>query len=106
MTLRALGIVSMSELKGRAQTGPARQRQDIEAKARELDADLIHVAEDLAVSAFKIPPLRRPKLAEWLNRTDDYDILIYWKQDRFVRRLIPDFFQMIMWAQQHKIRLI
>jgi site-specific DNA recombinase len=106
VTLRALGIVRMSELKGRAQTGPARQRQDIEAKARELGADLIHVAEDLAVSAFKIPPLQRPKLAEWLNRTDDYEILIYWKQDRFVRRLVPDFFQMIMWAQQHKIRLI
>ncbi len=106
MALRALGVARLSVVRGQAQTGLPRQRQDIEAKARELGAELINIAEDKSVSAFKVPPLKRPRLAEWLNRTDEYEILIYWKQDRFVRRLIPDFTDMISWATEHKIRMV
>src|SRR5260370_22287514 len=106
MALRALGVAGLSVVRGQAQTGLPRQSQDIEAKAREMGAEVINIAEEKSVSAFKVPPLKRPRLAEWLNRPDEYEILIYWKQDRFGRRLIPDFTDMISWATEHKIRMV
>lgn len=61
---------------------------------------------DLAVSAFKIPPMERPKRGRWLKRPDDFEVLIYWRQDRLVRRVIPDFADMVAWAKTHNVRLV
>jgi len=68
--------------------------------------NLVGVAQDLAVSAFHIHPLKRPALKAWFDRSAEYQVLIYWRQDRFVRRLVPDFTYMIAWASQRNIKLI
>jgi site-specific DNA recombinase len=103
--LRALGIIRLSVLRDET-TSPQRQRADIEAKAKALGSEIIGWAEDLDVSAFKIPPMRRPELAVWLNRTSEYDEIIFWKLDRFVRRAIPDFSDLVQWGAEHDIGMV
>ena len=105
MQPRALGVIRQSKRKEQS-TSPARQRAAIEAKAAAMGARLVDVVEDLAVSAFRIPPMKRPKIGKWLARPDDFDVLIYFRQDRFVRRLIPDFFQIVLWCLEHDKDLV
>jgi site-specific DNA recombinase len=100
MQLRALGVIRQSKLNEKS-SSPARQRAAIEAKAAALGLRLVDIVEDLAVSAFRIPPMERPKIGKWLARPDDFDVLIYFRQDRFVRRLIPDFLKVILWCLEH-----
>jgi len=50
--------------------------------------------------------MKRPKLGAWLSRPDDFEVLIYWRQDRFVRRVIPDFADVITWATKHGVKLV
>ena len=59
--LRAVGVIRLSK-RNDASESPQVQRHDIEAKAAALGAELVDVVVDLAVSAFKIPPMDRPKL--------------------------------------------
>ena len=84
------------------------QLHDVRVKAAELGADLPDdlIAIDLAVSAFKLHPMQRPKISKMLARGAELDYLIYWRQDRFVRRLFPDFANMIAWASKHGVKLI
>jgi DNA invertase Pin-like site-specific DNA recombinase len=61
---------------------------------------VIGLAVDKATSAFHIPPEERKVFKEWLNRPDEFDCIIYWRQDRLVRRPI-DFMGMVAWAIKH-----
>ena len=65
---------------------------------------LVGIAEDPATSAFKIPPERRKNIKAWLDRPDEYDCLVYWRQDRLVRRA-RDFMGIVFWCQQHGKKL-
>lgn len=102
---RALGVIRLSELTDET-SSPVRQRRDIEAKARERGVEIIGWAEDLDVSAFKIPPLNRPKLRRWFDRYAEFDEVIFWKLDRFVRRTFPDWADMLAWSGKRDISLV
>jgi site-specific DNA recombinase len=65
---------------------------------------LVGWAEDPATSAFKIPPERRKQIKVWLDRPDEYDCLVYWRQDRLVRRA-ADFIGMVTWCKQNGKKL-
>ncbi len=102
---RALGVIRLSELTDET-TSPQRQREIITRKAADRHSRIIGWAEDLDVSAFKIPPAKRPQIAKWLARASEYDEIIFWKTDRFVRRLFPDFADMVAWSLKHDVVLV
>jgi site-specific DNA recombinase len=78
-----------------------RQHEIIEAKARELGAEIAGWAEDKATSAFKIPPMQRKQLRVWLDeRASEFDIILYWRQDRLARKMM-DFFAVVRWCLEH-----
>jgi len=73
--LRALGVIGLSKRNDKS-TSPERQRADIQAKADQLGAELVTIVEDLAVSAFRVHPMKRPKIGAWLERPDEFDVII------------------------------
>jgi site-specific DNA recombinase len=101
---RALGIVRLSKSADPASTSIARQREIIENYVESQGMILVGWAEDPATSAFKIPPERRKQIKMWLDRPDDFDCLVYWRQDRLVRRA-RDFMGIVFWCQQHGKKL-
>jgi len=103
---RALGLVRLSKTADSASTSIQRQHEIIEAKAAELDAAIIGWAEDRATSAFKVPPMQRKQLRVWLNeRVSEFDVILYWRQDRIVRRP-ADFMELIRWCLEHGKKLV
>jgi len=109
MTTRALGVVRLSEFDKRVEeqtTSPQRQREAIEAKARQRGSEIVGWAEDLDVSASKVHPMKRPALRTWFDRSDEYDEVIFWRLDRFVRRTFPDRADMVSWSAAHDISLV
>ncbi|MFC1409822.1 recombinase family protein [Streptacidiphilus sp. N1-12] len=82
-------------------TSPARQELDLRVLARERGIRVVGVASDLNVSATKVPPWKRKQLGDWLhNRAPEFDVLLFWKLDRFVRRL-SDLSTMIDWCSRY-----
>ena len=106
---RALGVIRLSEFDRRVQeqtTSPERQREAIEAKARQRCCEIVGWAEDLDVSASRLHPMQRPQLRQWFDRAGDFDEVIFWRLDRFVRRTFPDWADMVSWAAAHDISLV
>ena len=58
------------------------------------------------MSASKVHPLKRPSLRQWFDRTADFDEVIFWRLDRFVRRTFPDWAEMVSWAAENEIGLV
>ncbi len=103
--MRALICVRLSRLTDES-TSPERQL----AKCREVCVDrgweVVGVAEDLDVSAGTTSPFNRPELGKWLNnRPDEFDVLVFFRADRIVRRLF-DLSDLIRWSQQHEVKLV
>ncbi|MDG4750608.1 recombinase family protein [Micromonospora sp. WMMD718] len=95
---RTVGVVRLSRHSKRADdpsTSPDRQRNVIKS---DRSLHLVGWAEDLGVSAAKVPPWERPGLSEWLRRPEDWDTLAFWKLDRLVRS-VGDFAEMVKWAR-------
>ncbi|MDT0447144.1 recombinase family protein [Streptomyces johnsoniae] len=87
-------------------TSPVRQELDLRFLARERGYRVVGVASDLNVSATKVPPWKRKQLGDWLNnRAPEFDILLFWKLDRFVRRL-SDLSTMIDWCLKYQKNLV
>jgi DNA invertase Pin-like site-specific DNA recombinase len=63
-----------------------------------------HVA-DSDVSATKTTPFERPSLRSWIDRADEWDVLVFWKLDRMIRRP-SDLADMIRWCQEHGKSLV
>jgi site-specific DNA recombinase len=101
---RALGIVRLSKSADPASASLTRQREIIESYVESQGMILVGWAEDRATSAFKIPPERRKQIKEWLDRPGEFDCLVYWRQDRLVRRA-RDFMGIVFWCQQHDKKL-
>ncbi|WP_026412143.1 recombinase family protein, partial [Actinomadura oligospora] len=57
-------------------TSPERQKEAEENWARANNTDIIGWAIDLDVSA-SIPPHERPELGAWLERHNEYDLIIW-----------------------------
>ncbi|WP_052424710.1 recombinase family protein [Streptomyces fulvoviolaceus] len=102
---RALLSVRLSVLTDDT-TSPVRQELDLRILARERGYRVIGVASDLNVSATKVPPWKRKELGDWLNnRVPEFDVLLFWKLDRFVRRL-SDLSTMIDWCLKYGKNLV
>jgi DNA invertase Pin-like site-specific DNA recombinase len=78
------------------------------ADARAYIADRAHlgwtevgVARDAHVSATKQSPFQRAELGHWLNdRAPEYDLILFWKLDRFIRKVM-DMQEVLQWADKH-----
>jgi DNA invertase Pin-like site-specific DNA recombinase len=102
---RALLSVRLSVLTDDT-TSPVRQELDLRMLARERGYRVVGVASDLNVSATKVPPWKRKQLGDWLNnRAPEFDALLFWKLDRFVRRL-SDLSTMIDWCLKYGKNLV
>ncbi|SHK76583.1 recombinase family protein [Streptomyces yunnanensis] len=87
-------------------TSPVRQELDLRMLAREREWRVVGIASDLNVSATKVPPWKRKQLGDWLNnRAPEFDVLLFWKLDRFVRRL-SDLSTMIDWSLKYGKNLV
>ncbi|MFB9574794.1 recombinase family protein [Streptomyces yanii] len=87
-------------------TSPARQELELRMLAKERGYRVVGVASDLNVSATRVPPWKRRELGHWLNdRVPESDVLLFWKLDRFVRRL-TDLSIMIKWCLRHEKNLV
>lgn len=81
-------------------TSPVRQELDLYRMAVERNSRPVGVARDLGVSATKVPPWKRKDLGDWINnRSPEFDEILFWKLDRFVRR-ISDLHLMISWCKE------
>ncbi|MEU0952848.1 recombinase family protein [Streptomyces niveus] len=83
-------------------TSPVRQELDLVRMAVERESRVVGIARDLGVSATKVPPWKRPQLGDWIsNRAPEFDEILFWKLDRFVRR-ISDLHLMIEWCKEYQ----
>lgn len=68
--------------------------------------EVVGIAEDLDVSAGSTSPFDRPQLGDWLtNRQGDFDVLVFFRADRIVRRLF-DLADLIRWCRDHSVTLV
>ncbi|MFJ3333415.1 recombinase family protein [Streptomyces sp. NPDC086766] len=73
------------------------------AKKADLGLDWVEVgvARDAHVSATKQHPLDRAELGHWLKeRAPEFDLILFWKLDRFIRK-VTDMQDMLNWADGH-----
>lgn len=101
---RALSAIRLSVTTDET-TSPGRQREANESAAASLGAVIVGEAEDLDVSASKTTPFERPQLGPWLQRPDDFDMIIWWRLDRAVRSM-ADMSALVSWARKHGKRLV
>ncbi|MEV6514033.1 recombinase family protein [Streptomyces sp. NPDC051642] len=81
-------------------TSPARQELDLRRYANREGIRVVGVARDLGVSATKKAPWERKELGDWLNnRIPEFDLILFWKLDRFIRR-ISDLHEVIKWCEK------
>lgn len=66
--------------------------------AAQHDTELAGPAIDQATSAFHIPPEKRKAVREWPDTPEDFDCVIYRRQDRLVRRA-ADFTGLVTWSK-------
>ncbi|OKH95438.1 recombinase family protein [Streptomyces uncialis] len=98
---RALLSIRLSVLTEET-TSPVRQELDLRRMALDRRCRVAGVARDLNVSATKVPPWKRKALGDWIqNRAPEFDVILFWKLDRFVRR-ISDLHLMIEWCKTFK----
>lgn len=102
---RALIVARLSRVT-EATTSPERQIEKCREVCTERGYEVVDVAYDPDVSAGATTPFERPKLGPWLrDRHHEYDVLVVYRMDRLVRRLL-DLSDMIRWAQDHKVAIV
>ncbi|WP_078518905.1 recombinase family protein [Streptomyces sp. Tu6071] len=102
---RALLSVRLSVLTEET-TSPVRQELDLRREALRRQMRVVGLAIDLNVSATKVPPWKRAELGNWLNnRVPEFDVILFWKVDRFVRNIL-DLHVMIEWCKEWQKDLI
>jgi site-specific DNA recombinase len=103
--VRALIVVRLSRVTD-ATTSPERQLQDCEKLCAQRGYEVVGIAEDLDVSAGTSSPFDRPQLGDWLtNRLGEFDVLVFYRMDRIVRRLL-DLADLIRWCQEHAVSVV
>ncbi|WP_457068107.1 recombinase family protein [Mycobacteroides abscessus] len=102
---RALAVVRLSRVTDET-TSPLRQREACLELCRQRGYEVIGTAEDLDISAGKTSPFDRPQLGDWLtNRRGEFDVLVTFRMDRIVRRLL-DLADLIRWCQSNSVSLV
>ncbi|WP_336819489.1 recombinase family protein [Gordonia sp. MMO-8] len=102
--MRALIVVRLSRVTD-ATTSPERQIAACQELCEARGYDVVGVAEDLDVSAGKTSPFERPQLGRWLQDPTRYDVIVFFRVDRIVRRLF-DLADLIRWAREHDVTLV
>ncbi|VEG58152.1 phague integrase [Mycolicibacterium aurum] len=103
--MRALIVVRLSRVTD-VTTSPERQLQTCRELCAQRGYEVVGVAEDLDVSAGSTAPFDRPQLGNWLeNRRGEFDVLVVFRMDRIVRRLL-DLADLIRWCQGHSVALV
>lgn len=103
--MRALIVIRLSRVTD-ATTSPERQLAECRQLCEQRDYEVVGVAQDLDVSAGKTTPFNRPQLGDWLNnRFGEFDVLVFYRMDRVVRRLL-DLADLIGWCQEHSVSLV
>lgn len=103
--MRAVIVIRLSRLTD-ASTSPERQLQKCQELIAQKGYIEVGIAEDLDVSAGKTTPFTRPQLGNWLNhRTDEFDVIVFYRMDRIVRSLL-DLADLIRWCQEHKKTIV
>ncbi|MEI5524482.1 recombinase family protein [Streptomyces brasiliscabiei] len=98
--LRALITVRLT-VRTESTTSPERQIEECESFCDQRGWEVVGVARDISVSATAVPPWQRPELSRWLDeRAPEFDVVVFWRLDRFVRR-VGDLHRMIEWAEVH-----
>ncbi|TGB41446.1 recombinase family protein [Mycolicibacterium peregrinum] len=102
--MRALIVVRLSRVTD-ATTSPERQLQTCRELCAQRGYDVVGIAEDLDVTA-ATAPFDRPQLGDWLtNRLGQFDVLVFYRMDRIVRRLL-DLADLIRWCQEHAVSVV
>lgn len=103
--MRALIVVRLSRVTD-ATTSPERQLEACRELCAQRGYEVVGVAEDLDVSAGLTSPFERPQLGDWLtNRLGEFDVLVFYRMDRVVRRLL-DLADLIRWCQEHSVAIV
>ncbi|MBS2537088.1 recombinase family protein [Catenulispora sp. NF23] len=102
--LRAVVAARISQLTDES-VSIQRQVKSGEAYALARQWSVVGYVRDEDVSATKVPPFDRPDLKTWLDRPDDWDVLIFWKLDRIIRSPM-DLTDMIRWCEAHGKSLV
>jgi site-specific DNA recombinase len=102
---RALSVVRLSSLRDES-TSPERQREHNLSTIDRNGWTLAGEAEDLDVSATRYSPMERPELGNWLgHRANEFDVIVFWRLDRFIRSLF-DFTEIIRWCEANGKNLV
>jgi len=103
--MRALIVVRLSRLTD-ASTSPERQLEKCRELCEQRGYEVVGIAEDLDVSASATTPFDRPQLGDRLaNRFNEFDVLVFFRADRIVRRLF-DLSDLIRWSREHSVTLV
>ncbi len=102
--MRALIVIRLSRVTD-ATTSPERQIASCQELCSQRGYDVVGVAQDLDVSAGKTTPFDRPQLGKWLADPTQYDVIVFFRVDRIVRRLF-DLADLIRWSRQHAVTLV
>jgi DNA invertase Pin-like site-specific DNA recombinase len=86
--LRAYAYVRVSDV-SEGGVSPAVQHDEIERFCGERGYAVLEWFEDLDLSAFRLPPEKRPALQQMLRQAEDggCDVVVFYRIDRFARRV-------------------
>ncbi|WP_405766715.1 recombinase family protein [Actinacidiphila glaucinigra] len=88
-----------------ASTSPEVQTDLVIGASNAIGGDLVGWATDVDVSALKTTPWEREQLAYWLERPEEWDVLVWQRMDRAVRSM-ADMADLGRYAKKHGKRLL
>lgn len=102
--LRVVGAIRLSRYTD-ASTSPEIQEEMIEAAGARVGGEFVGWARDIDVSALDTTPWEREELAHWLDRPEEWDVMVWQRMDRAVRSM-ADMADLGRYAKKHGKRLI
>ncbi|MEV7370367.1 recombinase family protein [Streptomyces sp. NPDC090301] len=101
---RVVGAIRLSRYHD-ATTSPEVQEEMITLAAHRVGGEIVGWARDIDVSALKTSPWEREQLVYWLERPDEWDVMIWQRMDRAVRSM-ADMANLGKYAKERGKRLI
>jgi DNA invertase Pin-like site-specific DNA recombinase len=102
--LRVVGALRLSRYTD-ASTSPEIQEEMIEGAGARVGGEFIGWARDVDVSALETTPWERKELAYWLERPEEWDVMVWQRMDRAVRSM-ADMADLGRYAKKHGKRLV
>ncbi|MEV6055001.1 recombinase family protein [Streptomyces sp. NPDC052107] len=101
---RVVGAIRLSRYHD-STTSPEVQDEMITLAAHRIGGVLVGWAKDIDVSALKTSPWEREELLHWLERPDEWDVMVWQRMDRAVRSM-ADMANLGRFAKKHGKRLV